>query len=582
MTDAQVIPIQVDGLQRVGDAYLPRNYEVWADGVFRVTGDATPLQIDSRVITPLPTNYRSGREQIARTPVWISGLGVLLDDKRPLLQLSYVTATGTRAQQWCNRGDLQDTRRITALADIGVPVSSNNARDMVDYMSSCERINGGLPVIYVGGRSSYYETPNGKGWLLGDQWIGPGTLAADTHGQRPTAYHPKGTWESWRDKWLEVRAASWMARWRVASSFASLLLRHLDCRSFFVHHFGKSGRGKSAVARFALSVWGDPVCLEAHLNRTNVSVTEVYRYVSDLPVLFDELQVSTVAPEQLIYGTVMEQGRGRATKVGGLRLDVPTWRLMAWTTGEREIVPLDDRGGMINRVIQLETPGLRSEAEAKALHGYCQKNYGHAGHRFCTHLADVLNSEGGLGQLRQWNDEFVREIKERSGSDVYADYLAAIALGQWLSDVWLLDSPADDARTLALNDALAAQEEALRVRAESLADKALTCLRDHYNGYRVQYLDDTMDGVRERHERMPRCIGIVNSAEMLYLPTMINKVLADEGFLPERVWQEFKDKGWLIPGEGRHLQVRRTFGDLRAQRVYAVRREILFGPEVEE
>lgn len=571
--------------QVVGGITIPEPYELWADGVFSCSAGAVLMgDIPPSEHHPLPPLLRKGRRRIAHRPVWISGLGETVDTKEPLVQLSYYDISTRLQTVWLSRGQITDHGKLLALGQAGLPFDSVNAKEALVWLREVESLNGPtMPLLQVGHRSGPYVVDGKMGWLIGRQWIGTGTpLQSDPRNNQRyvTAYAPHGSYESWLERWREVREQGWVCRFLVSSSFAAPLLRLLKCRSFIVHHWGQSGAGKTAISVFALSAWGNPELLYSSLNRTEISVTEIFRHVTDLPVLYDEKQVSTVRSDALIYSVCTGTGRERGTKEGGLRQDKPTWLTIARTTGEVPLIADGDVGGQFNRVLQIHSPSFTDHKQAEALYPFSNEHHGHAGPFFLKQVATLLDQPNGLSFLRQQFKEMKEALVNRIGADTnHAGYAALIALAQTLAETWLLNMDPVAARERALDDAMEVLRETAPKTQLSYAERALGKLRDHWVSNRMLYVDSTTAEGREQADRVFKMVGIEADFGMVYIPHEAHAILASGGYSPERVWRDFHALGWLMTDPGTQsplTQITLRRGKSPDHPVYVIRAEIFF------
>jgi len=572
-------------IQQVGGVLIPYPYELWSDGIYFCTQKALPAIPDP--YQPCPLESLAGRKRVSYRALWISGLGHTVDTNEPLVQLSFYTVDGQTQSVWLSRGQITDHQKLTLLGASGLPVDSVNAREALVYLRAQEALNGpSLPMLKVGHRSGPYIVDGNLGWLVGRQWIGQGRLEADprTNQRYTVAFSAHGDAQTWLDKWREVREQGWVTRFLMGATFAAPLLRLVKCRTFIVHHWGDSSHGKTATAVFALSAWGNPELLYSSLNRTAISLTEVFRHLTDLPVLYDEKQVSTVTSEELIYSICTGSGRERGSKDGGLRQDKPTWVTIARTTGEVPLITDGDVGGQFNRVLQIHSVAFQNRKQAESLYPFSAEHHGHAGPMFLQHLAQMMSLPNGLPALTQLFKEMREALANRIGMDGnHAAYAAAIATAQTLSESWLLDIDASEAKERALDDATMALQETAPRKQPSYAEKALSKLRDHWIANPYLYVDDTTDEGRERADRVYKMVGVESQWGMAYIPHEANDLLIKAGYSPERVWRDFHNKGWLVTeGESSLTYMPLRGGKSPDHPVYVIKPEVFFTDAVRQ
>ena len=572
----------VGGLQLVGGVAVPTPYELWKDGVYFRTSRAVFLPATGR--EDLPGDYYAGRRRLTYRPLWVSRLGLTVDTQEPLVQLSWLDlATEQLQSMWLARQQIVDHIQLAKLGAQGLPIDSVNAKDVLVYLRTMEAHNAPtLDTLLVGHRSGPYLMNGAPGWLIGKRWIGKGTLEADPRSnQRFTAaFSAVGEEDEWYAKWRELREASWVVRFLMGATFAPPLLRLLKVRTFILHHWGNSSAGKTATAVFALSAWGNPEVLYSSLNRTAISLTEIFRHLTDLPVLYDEKQVSTVSSEELIYSVCTGAGRERGHKDGGLRQDRPTWLTVARTTGEVPLITDSDVGGQFNRVLQIHSVAFKESRQAETIYPFAASNYGHAGPRFLEMLHTLLNHDGGLDTLRRLFDETRTALISRTGFDSnHAAYAAIIAVAQTLAESWLLGIDAGEARERALDDATLALQETAPKKQLSYAERALSKLRDHWIANPYNYIDDTSDAGRERAQKVGRMVGVETAWGLAFVPHEANEILTRANYSPERVWRDFLNNDWLytepgMPGGLSHFSLRN--GKSPDHPVFCIKAEVFY------
>jgi len=570
-----------DKLQVVAGVFVPHGYEVWSDGVW-MKGKRC-LEAEPDVLEPLPFDYYGGRKRISQRAFWISGLGTTLDTNEPLIRLSYFTLLGDETYVWLTREQITDDRKIATLGGHGLPFDVLNARQVVGFLQTMEALNAKtLPHHPVGNRSGQYLL-NGKiGWLVGQTWIGPGHLDADPRGGHRyfNAYATKGSYDLWLAKYKEVKECGWVARFVMAAGFASPLLSLIKMRTFIVHHYSDSGVGKTAAAQLALSIYGNPKMLYGSMNTTVVAMTELFKHTNNLPVLYDEKQVAHVDGHELIYSVCLEQSRDRGAKEGGVRNDRVNWNCIARTTGEQPLIGDGDMGGQFNRIMQIHSPAFANKEFAASLYDFAEQNHGHAGQLYLTHLAELVNAEGGLAALHQMYKELKEALTNRVGFYTnHTGYAALIALGQVLSDIWLLGIDRNEAMERALDDAQMAWQETAPTKQLAYAERALSRFRDHYFAHPMEYINDM--GGPAKGQQQYHVVGVRATEGIVYLPYEADQILISAGYVPTRVWRDFNNLGWLHTDDdgGVHKRLNMGGGISRNHLTYFIRSEAFFKSE---
>jgi len=596
------LPQLVDGFQ------VPFPYEVWGDGLYIVVrqpavgpddddAPATPPPTPSLDRT-VPTGRRARLQAVCSKPIWIRRFGRDMQTREDLVELAYRDLRHNQdTYLWVSRGDVSDWRDLVKFASRGLPINSGNAPRIVAYLDKAVAKNARrLQWVDVSRRVGAIMTDSGWGWLMGHEWIGPPgtnivpdpTLETDF----AASYGVSGDQQEWLDKFEEIASVNPVARWLCYSSFAGPLLRHVNRRTFVIHHWGKTGGGKSALAKFGQSAWGEADGLTETFNRTQKSFTEMFEHTSDFPITFDEMQASGADDDlgQVVYALTLEKGRRRSRKMGGLQKAAEKWRTVVRTNGEEPLVGRGqtDRGGQANRVVQMAASALNS-GQAGALHRWLEDgHYGWGGKIFLTKFRDVL-AKGGqplvLQQFSNMRQDIMRPDYEPLGDRV--GHLAVVALAHMMAAHWLFGADPKHARAQAIRDAEYIAELLLEDAEQSptAASAALQILRDHADGEASQWLDPTsVDGCEILQERRwGRMMGILRPdvKEVWVLQAPSNRLLQARGLVPRAVWRDLRDCGTLVTRDRRSLSVVRQSGAFR-NRVYVLKWDDFFSVDSED
>lgn len=322
------------------------------------------------------------------------------------------------------------------------------------------------------------------------------------------------------------------------------------------HAFWSNGfvSHNTALAKFAMSAWGDPARLTQSFNRTQLSFVELFRHIDDLPLTFDELQASGMKDHAtLIYALCLEQGRGRASPDGRLQEQIASWRSVVRMTGEEPIIGkggMVDLGGQANRVVQIGTPVLTQE-QGSATHRWLEgRHFGWGGLRFLQGLQQLMEFPDGEQALQDKFDEFRSEIFGQLSESVHSRvlHLSIVALATYLANRWFFDMDPAEAKAGAIADAISvgktiAQEE---IR-ETLAEQALQLFRDHFASHRGTWYDlsdpQQQDLLATGNYR--QLTGVLAPNEIWLIQKEANMLLNKAGFPQRRVWADLHRLGIL-------------------------------------
>lgn len=370
---------------------------------------ATSITVDDRNMT-IPAGYRvtdaglmlvrvteAGEVEIpiCPTPVYIIGLGRDVLSGQEQVELAW-KRYGARRTLVAARRDIADRTKIVALADRGIPVTSENARDLVTWFAKFEEANPDLPKT---------STTSVMGWtrcrqafVVGDRVIGtpkePVTFGTSDPGTADLAagFVMRGNLAEWRDLFEEVVKSSPPAALAVYAAVAPILLELLDMPGFAVEYAGVTSTGKTTALRLAASVWGTPDearrgSVLGTWKATRNAIERMAACRSHLPTILDDSK-GAARPEtvpQVVYDLVQGQGRGRAT-IHGLQQS-GHWRTVVVTSGEEPSATMAGHraGGASARTLLVwgspfdGVPADRQKALVDQINGEVRTTYGHLG-----------------------------------------------------------------------------------------------------------------------------------------------------------------------------------------------------------
>ena len=193
----------------------------------------------------------------------------------------------------------------------------------------------------------------------------------------------RGDAQEWKQKFLEViNKGGAVACAYIGTALASILARPLNIINPQVHLLGTSGGGKTALQKFAASIFGNPRKLLRTFAATNKNRQLVAAAFCDLPSFYDELEtIQGKAAEEALSTDVYNfaEGKGnQANKRDGTARETFEFGGARLTTGERPILKQHDQRGAYKRLIQFDIHGKLFDDEFAAdLHIFSESNFGH-------------------------------------------------------------------------------------------------------------------------------------------------------------------------------------------------------------
>lgn len=331
------------------------------------------------------------------------------------------------------RSTVFTSKGITALADLGCTVTSENAKAMVRYLEALEASN--IDTIPKA------ESTSVLGWLPGSRFL-PGHGGEVILDVEPSlrgwadGYQPSGDYGTWKAD-MDAHRDREKFRFLLASAFAAPLLRIVRQRIFLVYNWGGTRSGKTASLKAAVSVWGDPDRLMANFNATQVALERMAGFYHDLPMAVDERQLAGSRQEgieKIVYMLASGTGRARGTKTGGLQ-QLSAWQTVVLATGEEPISGDTTQGGVSSRILEIfDGPFPDEEKLSSALYTKAMLNHGWAGPDFIGRLLSA-----GEDWIREQYEAMLKDVEKVAGEKnlSHAASIAVVALADALADAWI-------------------------------------------------------------------------------------------------------------------------------------------------
>lgn len=318
------------------------------------------------------------------------------------LEIAYCRGKDPWKNITVSREVLASAQKIIALSKQGVDVNSENAKEVVRYMSKLESLN-------------YDDLPRQNsvshmGWLSDGQFM-PYVEDVSYDGESAEMSRMYGLLKPCgdRDTWMELakhvrKADSIPARIALAAGFAAPLIKILGGLPFFVHFWGDTGCGKTVGLMLAASIWGNPDSMEGYIKQfsgTKVSFEMYAAFCCNIPVLLDELQVISDRKsfDDIVYMLCQGSNKGRGSKDGGLQIQ-RSWNTCVITTGEMPIIQANSGGGAVARIIEVNFGGVPLFDDARTTANTLKGNYGFAGPEFIK-LLQKDNVKQALSALQK-------------------------------------------------------------------------------------------------------------------------------------------------------------------------------------
>ena len=494
---------------------------------------------------------------VCRTPIILTQRLKSMETGEEKIEIAF-----KRDGQWSRaiypRSTVFTSRNITALADLGCTITSENAKQVVSFLAALEAEN--IDIIQKADSTSTF------GWQTKGRFL-PGhgdDIVLDIEPSLrgwAAAYHTSGTFEGWISTMQPHRSRD-KFRFILAASFAAPLLKILQQRIFFVYNWGGSKGGKTAALKAALSAWGDPERLMVNFNATQVALERMAGFYNDLPLGIDERQLAGQKQENLekiVYMIASGTGRARGSKGGGLQA-LNTWRTVALATGEEPLSTDTTQTGVSTRVLEIYGGPFDDEKSASLMHQQAPVNCGWAGPEFISRLL-TTDERTITDQYEKMVEEIYAAANGTSGAHIAG--ISAVALADAIIDTWIFregkaeqngENCDQEAENCYQNGEKC--KKALEIRKESweravqmakaIIQEQLTAGVSDVNENATQFIVDWILSNRAQFgdKAIGTCLGFISSMQdkAYIFPSLLNQALTKAGYSPRKTMKYLADK----------------------------------------
>ena len=323
-----------------------------------------------------------------------------------------------------DKNSIASKSKILQLANRGLEVTEENARNLINYLSDVIELNNFKPKHGV----------THLGWI-NDKFV-PYTNSHSYDGDNSykkmyNSIQQKGNYEEWKQNIKILRNKNKSIRFLISASFASPLIKVFNINSFMVHLWGTSGKGKTVAQMVSASVWGNPAKgnLLATLNSTKVAAERMLNFLRNLPFIPDELQtIKSIYKdnyEDMIYNFTEGKGRDRGTTDGGLAENTE-WDNITILSGEEPITANISAEGVKNRVIEIEENNEIVEDGNKVVN-FILNNYGYAGKEFIEIVQSIGNDK-----LQELRCKYISELNKITKYKKQINAMSAILVADYI------------------------------------------------------------------------------------------------------------------------------------------------------
>ncbi|MFZ9393361.1 MAG: DUF927 domain-containing protein [Ilumatobacteraceae bacterium] len=535
--------------QMLDNLRVPRGYSMDPTGVFKLSVMADGTAASTRVAT---------------APVFIVGRSH-----------DVLTGTAKRVLMWrtpagwtmrpLDRGVLMNSQKLIGLADLEVPVTSNTAAGLVEWLSEFEAENTHrFGASQAASRMGWLNQGGVQGFLLPDVFYttssgGEGEEAVELVPQIGLesileGWKPGGSWEGWLEAMETMRPFTpmWLALY---ASCAAPMLEIIGSPSFVVDFNGETSSGKTTAMRVAASVWGRPAdnmpTAMYSWDSTKVFIERLCGFLCHLPVILDETKRAKDPKivRDVVYDFANGQGRGRGAPDGTRQ--TASWRSVMLTSGEAAATSFSQDGGTRARVLSITGKPMGTNMKdggpaAESLAAQLQENYGHLGRKLMHYLVGVADQHEALREVwRSTRDQYAA-VARTAVSRRHAGNLATLHLASTIVHESLgVPYPEEDPMHFALEAVMRIETEKDRPHA-AFIEVAGWCAANQNRFWGRHELD------RDNAARVPgrgwagawdkrddwSCISV--------MPHILREILEPMGFTVEEIIDRWSERGWIM------------------------------------
>lgn len=317
-----------------------------------------------------------------------------------------------KKRQWkeivVDKGVIASASRITGLADMGVNVTSENAKLLVRFLSDIEKLNQD--------RIEQKVSTSRLGWVRGEFMPYNHDIEFDADTRFKTAFesvHEQGSSDEWYRLAKEIRKAGRReTQLYLAGSLASALVEPMSLLPFIINLWGGTGKGKTVALMYACSVWADPSDSRYITDpKSTVNALELQMdFRNSFPMLIDDMaQIKNRYDgdfSELVYMLCSGKGKDRANRDLGINRS-STWHNAILTNGEHSLITDTMQGGAINRVIDMEIDETAIFQDGNRTSRTLADNFGFCGHDFIEAVNRI-----GFDEIRRMYDGFRQQLVE--------------------------------------------------------------------------------------------------------------------------------------------------------------------------
>ena len=397
----------------------PENYSISDGGIFKVDGEklipvcTRPVFLAEKIVYPV---IRSDEISFSDETEYKFVLAHKLDGKFRKI----------KAEKASN---IFDARNLVKLADYNLPVTSANARNVVEYLDAFKTENEKiLPIKCCVPRCGWYTFKGTDIFIDPRRTFCNGEMAlsnicVDFKNKTAKFLTDKGSIDETKILFQNITLSP-VANFILGCSVAVPLLKVLGCRNFMIHIFGTTTSGKTTLFKLATSLVGNPDMVGS-FNGTKNAITRLAFDRFDYPFFVDEKQSAdkNMRDSLLELGYIVGNGQGklRCNRDGSLQ-DSLQGRTILLSNGETPFADDNATGGIFTRLLQIQLKDkIFDKSDCEKIWAHIKENHG-----FILPLVIAEYLKDGFEELRETFKMFKADLAEYAPaiSPIHLEFVA--------------------------------------------------------------------------------------------------------------------------------------------------------------
>ena len=316
---------------------------------------------------------------------------------------------------------LLDKSKLLTLADFGLNVTSNSAKAITQYFSTFIGINSKIipaEILYTQG-----------GWT--DETCTDFIYPADkkvlgNNFDYDAAFKICGDKDKFNALLTEALKSSYIACLVAGVALSAPLVKIVGVSNKQLHLGCRSGNGKTAIAKMALAIFGNPKYLMAKFNGTANALESFSVALNDFPSAIDELQsinkIQRACIDEIIYNFENGSIRRRLKKDGTMQ-PFKYFSGCRITTGEQPLTNEFSNEGAKKRCVEISESNILNEDLAVEIHRFTSKNFGFYGRDWIEY---IKNHDQEI--VKDYDEIYKNLFSENSRA--FPEHISLLALAQ--------------------------------------------------------------------------------------------------------------------------------------------------------